>query len=166
MTTQIELDPFFGELTVSVDKDDSLVAVQGSAVPPATLWRRDGAKPDPYSPIGTRDGEHLVMRVAGEPARISPGRGRLSRRSYRVDVQHGDMSYRLVPSSHSTSDLMRNGARIGNLCADGEGGVAAQWQPDQRVTPMDASVGYLLAASFGTGAQNFLVTLFLALLHC
>lgn len=165
LAMQIETDELFGDLTVHVNPEDGCVEVGGTNIPSATLQRLDGAKPDPHSPIGTRDAEHLALRVAGTAARISPGAGRVSRRSYRVDVEHGEVRYRLVPDSFDTSKLLRNGTKIGRLCADAEGGVSAQWEQNRRVESQDATVGYLLAAAFGTGAQHFLMTVIEIFFH-
>jgi hypothetical protein len=158
MTAQTETDPRFGKLTVRIDDDDALVRVEGAVIPLAELRRQDDAAPDRYSPIGSRDGAHLVMCISGEPAQISPARGNLSRNSYRVDVHHGETHYRLIPTSELDSGLFRNGTRIATMYADGKR-VSAEWHKGQQVDPVDASVGYLLAASFGTGAQHILLTL-------
>jgi hypothetical protein len=156
---QTEVDAVFGEVRVRIDPHDARVRVEGDTVPAAELQRRPGAIPDLYSPIGTRDGARLTMYVAGEPVRVLPGRGHLTRSSYRVDVWHGATHYRLVPTGAHHSCLRRDGTSLGTLCADGEGGVSARWMPDQHVEPADASIGYLLAASFGTGGQHVLVSL-------
>jgi hypothetical protein len=160
MTVQTEVDPVFGDVRVRVEPHDALVRVEGLSVPSAELQRRPGAIPDPYSPIGTRDGARLALYVSGSPSRILPGKGHLTRGSYRVDVQHGTTRYRLVPNSGHHSALRRDGTWIGTLCADGDGGESARWLPDQCVEPTDASIGYLLAASFGTGGQHVLLSLF------
>jgi len=159
MTVQTEVDTVFGAVRVRIDPHDALVRVEGDTVPAAELRRRPGAIPDPYSPIGTRDGARLAMYVSGEPVRILPGKGQLTRGSYRVDVRHGTAYYRLTPTGAHHSGLRRDGSWLGTFCADGEGGVSARWLPDQRVDPVDASIGYLLAASFGTGGQHVLMSL-------
>ena len=37
--------------------------------------------------------------------------------------------------------------------------VSARWLPDQRVEPVDASICYRLAASFGTGGEHMVMSL-------
>jgi hypothetical protein len=158
MSAHTKTDSRFGKLTVRIDEDDALVRVEGALIPLAELRRLDDAVPDRYSSIGSRDGAHLALCISGEPAQIAPARGNLSRKSYRVDVRHGETHYRLVPTSRLDSGLFRGGTRIATMYADGKR-VSAEWHKGQRVDPVDASVGYLLAASFGTGAQHILITL-------
>ncbi|WP_234285273.1 hypothetical protein [Streptomyces venezuelae] len=87
-----------------------------------------------------------------EPATLTAARGRLLRRSYRVDAVVGGHRYRLVPSSHVDSRLTRDGRKLGTLESEGDGRVDADWEPDATPTPLDHAVGTALAAAFGTGA--------------
>lgn len=165
MQTNVEADEHFGEVTVQLNAADGMVEVSGAAIPSATLRRLDGATPHQHCPIGTRDGAHLDVRVAGIEAAILLPPGGLTRRSYRVDLRHGEVGYRLVPSTGEASTLLRDGSRIGLLTTDIHGGVSAEWNSPDQVDPRDAAVGYLLAASFGTGAQNALVSLLEIFFH-
>lgn len=165
MAVYTETDTLFGELTVQINQEDGLVVVSGSEIPTAALLRRDGATPDPHAPIRSRDATHLDLDVAGVASEVLPARGGLTRRSYRVDVQHDGASYRLVPSTRDKSTLLRNGTKLGRLWAVTDGGVLADWKPGAHVDPQDAAIGYLLAASFGTGAQHVVVSIVLGFLH-
>jgi len=91
--------------------------------------------------------------VDGEEATIAPGKGKLRRRSYRVDVRLAGTSYRLVPDSIPSSRLLRDGKHIGDFSSDGDRKVIAEWREGAAVEPLDAAVGYTLAAAFGTGGQ-------------
>ncbi|WP_306327169.1 hypothetical protein [Streptomyces venezuelae] len=141
MYIQIDLDGPAGTLRVS-----------GHGLPTVELLRAPGTRPDTHTPIGTRKPALLALTVDGEPATLTPARGRLLRRSYRVDAVAGGHRYRLVPSSHVDSRLTRDGHRLGTLESEGDGRVDADWAPDAAPTPLDHAVGTALAAAFGTGA--------------
>jgi hypothetical protein len=163
-------DELFGEVSLRIDRGAGLVEVWGATIPSASLWRQPTAKPDRFCAIGSRDGARLTLRVGGEECSIMPGRGGITRRSYRVDARVDGVVYRLVPDGSASSALRRDGRRIAEVIADHEGGVRAHWvtrrtatsgagaraRNDDRITPMDASVGYLLAAAYGTGAPRLL----------
>ncbi|GAA4908705.1 hypothetical protein ACFPM3_12405 [Streptomyces coeruleoprunus] len=140
------------EPTVALDHEAGTLDVTGPDLPPVRLVRGSGTEASPHIPIGTRDAALLTLTVDGTPARIAPARGRLSRRSYRVDVTLDDgTAYRLVPCSYGESRLLRDGHRLGLLDSSGDGVVGAEWH--EEVTPLDVAVGTTLAAAFGTGAQ-------------
>jgi hypothetical protein len=163
-----ERDPAFGEVKIRIDSESGLVDVRGPAIPAASLQRGTGPGTDAGSRIGSRDQRDLCLLVGGAEARIAPAPGRLSRRSYRVDALVNGVRFRLVPDAPSRSALYRDGRRLGRFWADDSGGVGAEWSdgrvaPDgwgleirrrdrQEVEPLDAAVGYLLAAAYGTGA--------------
>ncbi|MEH6377095.1 hypothetical protein V7793_22575, partial [Streptomyces sp. KLMMK] len=147
------LDDRFGEITVLLDSDEGRVEVLGDAVPPAVLERAAGAQTDVHVPVGTRNGAHLTMAVGAEAVRLVPGRGRLSRRSYAVKAVLDGVAYRLVPDSLDGSRLLKDGRHIGDFSSGGDGRVLAGWKEGADVAPADASVGYALAAAFGTGGQ-------------
>ncbi|MET9954812.1 hypothetical protein ABZ135_25150 [Streptomyces sp. NPDC006339] len=140
MYVQIDLDGPAGTLRVS-----------GHGLPTVELLRSPGAAPDPLVPLGTRDPARLTLTVDGAPARIRPAKGRLSRRSYRVDAIVSGTRYRLVPCSYGESRLTRDGRPLGTLESTGDGRVDADWAPG--ATPLDQALGTALAAAFGTGAQ-------------
>ncbi|MFF1507227.1 hypothetical protein [Streptomyces sp. NPDC058326] len=148
MTTvyvQIDLDGPAGTLRVS-----------GHELPTVELVRAPGTRPDAHTPIGTRKAALLALTVDGEPAGLKAARGRLLRRSYRVDVRTGGARYRLVPCDHDQSRLTRNGRRIGILLCSGDGRVIDTWEPG--ATPLDIALGNTLAAAFGTGAAPWYET--------
>ncbi|MEU1817988.1 hypothetical protein ABZ543_22755 [Streptomyces roseifaciens] len=146
-------DDLFGEITVLLNDEEGWVEVLGDAIPPAALDRAAGARTDAHVPIGTRKGADLTMTVDGDAVRLAPGKGRLSRRSYAVDVTRDGVAYRLVPDSLDGSRLLKNGKHIGDFSSGGDGRVLAGWKKGADVSPADASVGYALAAAFGTGGQ-------------
>lgn len=142
----MEFDPVAGAVTVS---GDGLRRVE---------LRRTGGEPDAHTPVGTRAADRPALTVDGEPAGLDPAGGRLTRRSYRVDAVCGAVRYRLVPDSPAGSRLLREGRRLGTLQCDGDGRVDAEWREGAKVPPLDVSVGYALAAAFGTGAQPMWMT--------
>ncbi|MEU1281081.1 hypothetical protein [Streptomyces sp. NPDC005805] len=127
--------------------------VEGDAVPRVEITRAPESEQDEHIPIGTRAPEHLTLTVDGAEAALRPAKGRLSRRSYRVDATYDGAAYRLRPDSVPDSRLTRDGVRLGALTSTGDGRVDAEWRPEAKVRPVDAAVGYALAAAFGTGAQ-------------
>ncbi|MFF5423754.1 MULTISPECIES: hypothetical protein [unclassified Streptomyces] len=145
MYVQIDLDGPAGTLRVS-----------GHGLPTVELVRAPGTEPDAHTPIGTRKAALLRLTVDGEPAVIRPARGRLLRRSYRVDVRTGGSRYRLVPTSYDSSRLTRDGQRAGSLICSGDGRVIDTWEDG--ATPRDIAVGTALAAAFGTGAAPWFET--------
>ncbi|MET9433969.1 hypothetical protein [Streptomyces sp. NPDC006551] len=142
MYVQIDLDGPAGTLRVT-----------GHDLPTVELVRAPGATVNRLVPIGTRDRAALTLTVDGRPARIRPARGRLLRRSYRVDVRVDGTRYRLVPCSYAESRLTRDGRRLGRLESSGDGTVDADWETGAGVRPRDIAVGTALAAAFGTGAS-------------
>ncbi|MFJ3584672.1 hypothetical protein ACIPPS_20940 [Streptomyces sp. NPDC090127] len=141
MYVQIDLDGPAGTLRVS-----------GYGLPTVELVRAPGDEPDPLIPIGTRAAGRLALTVDGAPARIRPGRGRLLRRSYRVDARVAGARYRLVPCSYAESRLLRDGRPLGTLQSTGDGTVDPDWAAGTAPEPLDRAVGTALAAAFGTGA--------------
>ncbi|MDV5146747.1 hypothetical protein R1T08_21785 [Streptomyces sp. SBC-4] len=146
MYVQIDLEGPAGTLRVS-----------GHGLPTVELVRAPGTDPDAHTPIGTRKPALLALTVDGEPAVIKPARGRLLRRSYRVDVRCGGVRYRLVPCGYVDSRFTRDGRRIGILTSSGDGKVIDEWDGDP--TPHDLALGTALAAAFGTGASPWWETL-------
>ncbi|MEU2116807.1 hypothetical protein ABZ567_14415 [Streptomyces sp. NPDC016459] len=145
MYVQIDLDAPAGTLRVS-----------GYGLPTVELVRAAGTRPDAHTPIGTRRAALLALTVDGEPATVRPARGRLLRRSYRVDVRTGGTRYRLIPCGYTESRLTRGRRRIGTLLSTGDGRVVDTWEPG--ATPRDIALGTALAAAFGTGAAPWFET--------
>lgn len=147
-------DRVFGRVRLDLDADAGLLTVRGDRVATAELRRAPGAPAAGHVPIGTRAGAYLHLSVDGRPAHLTPGQGRLTRRSHRVEVIYGGAVYRLLPDSPNGSRLVKEGRRIADFSSDGTGHVWADWHPD--VAPPlreDAAIGYTLAAAFGTGAE-------------
>ncbi|MFF8275347.1 hypothetical protein ACF05T_04385 [Streptomyces lateritius] len=145
MYAQIDLDGPAGTLRVS-----------GYGMPTVELVRAPGATVNRLVPIGTRRPAQLTLTVDGAPAPIRPARGRLLRRSYRVDARIQGTRYRLMPYAYDRSRLTRDGRRIGALSSTGNGRVDADWTAG--ASPRDIAVGTALAAAFGTGAAPWFET--------
>ncbi|WP_308402687.1 hypothetical protein [Streptomyces sp. AC550_RSS872] len=143
----------FGTITVRLDMKAGEVTVEGESVPRIELLRAEGTEADDHIPIGTRDASLLTLTVDGEEAVLDPAKGRLTRRSYRVDVRHADHTWRLVPDSIPGSRLLRDEEHIGDFSSDGDGRVIAEWREDAEPEALDTAIGHALAAAFGTGAQ-------------
>ncbi len=146
-------DDHFGAMTVRLDTALGEVTVEGDAVPRVELRRVEGAETDDHVPVGTRDGNRLTLTVDGEEAVLAPSKGRLTRRSFAVDVRYAEHAWRLVPDSVAGSRLLRDGKRLGDFCSQGDGRVLAEWREGARPEALDAALGYALAAAFGTGAH-------------
>lgn len=149
-------DHRYGPIMVTVTAQRSVV-LEGDNVPLVRIGRTEGARTHATVPVGTRRPEDLTMTLDGQPARLSPARGRLSRRSYRIDVTHEGAHYRLQPISLAGSRLRRDGRPLGELFWLDDDRFA-EWEPSADLRPSDAALGYALAASFGTGAQPFWMT--------
>lgn len=146
-------DDLFGELSVRLDTEQGEVTVAGNAVPRIVLRRDAETEAEDHIPIGTRKRGRVTLDVDGQEAVVRPAKGRLTRRSYRVDVRHAGHAYRLLPDSIAGSRLLKDRKHIGDFSSDGDGHVLAEWKEGARVEPADAALGYALAAAFGTGAQ-------------
>ncbi|MFE5792705.1 hypothetical protein ACFQ8C_09015 [Streptomyces sp. NPDC056503] len=149
------------DVQIALDGPAGTLLVSGTGLPVVELVRAAGTPADEHTPIGTRKAALLTLTVDGAPAVVRPSRGRLLRRSYRVDVHTGGLRYRLVPCSHGESRLSRDGRRIGTLSSSGDGRVTDEWDagPGTVPTPLDLAVGTALAAAFGTGAAPWWETL-------
>ncbi|MEV5851844.1 hypothetical protein [Streptomyces anulatus] len=147
-------DDHHGDILVELTGENGeMLVVSGERIPRVVLTRAPGAEVDDHIVIGTRDPRHLTLTVDGREATITPGKGKLRRRSYRVDVRCAGTSYRLVPDSIPSSRLTRDGKHIGDFSSDGDRRVLAEWRSGAAVEPADAAIGYALAAAFGTGGQ-------------
>ncbi|MER7882416.1 hypothetical protein ABTY35_06205 [Streptomyces fimicarius] len=147
-------DDHHGDILVELTGEQGeILIVSGEGIPRVVLTRAPGAEPDAHIVIGTRDPRRLTLTVDGRDATIKPRKGRLRRRSYRVDVRCAGTSYRLVPDSIASSRLTRDGRHIGDFSSNGDRRVIAEWRDGAAVEPLDAAIGYALAAAFGTGGQ-------------
>ncbi|MFF3325678.1 hypothetical protein [Streptomyces sp. NPDC002889] len=151
-TPAAQQDDLFGEITVRPDNQESLV-VEGERIPRIEVHRAPGSQKDDQVAIGTRDPRHLTMTVNGAQVALRPAKGRLSRRSYRIEVEYDGTVWVLLPDSIPGSRLTRDGSHLGDFSSEGDGRVIAEWRAEAEVHPLDASVGYALAAAFGTGGQ-------------
>jgi hypothetical protein len=153
-------DPLHGVVIVNTDIEKGWVEVAGDGFPAVHLRRSEAAEVSPYVPIGTRDAAHLTLTVDGTPAALSPGRGRFTRDSFRVDVRLDGVHYRFQPADEDGSRLLRDGQRLGELMLEPETvELMAVWSPGADVRPRDAAIGYALATAFGTGAESTLTML-------
>ncbi|MGW7415645.1 hypothetical protein [Streptomyces sp. NPDC054863] len=146
------VDTLFGEIAVRLDGQDRLT-VEGEQIPAVVLERDPASETDPLIAIGTRDPAALTMYIDGTEAKVTPAKGKLRRQTYRIDVEHDGVHYRLEPASVPSSKLTRDGTYLGDFSSDGDETVIAEWREDAEVRPADASVGYALASAFGTGGQ-------------
>ncbi|MEV7911489.1 hypothetical protein [Streptomyces griseus] len=147
-------DDHHGDILVELTGEQGeMLIVSGEGIPRVVLTRAPGAEADDHIVIGTRDPRRLTLTVDGRDATIKPGKGKLRRRSYRVDVRCAGTSYRLVPDSIPSSRLTRDGKHIGDFSSDGDRRVIAEWRDGAAIEPLDAAIGYALAAAFGTGGQ-------------
>ncbi|MER6698164.1 hypothetical protein ABT289_13395 [Streptomyces fimicarius] len=147
-------DDHHGDILVELTGEQAeILIVSGEGIPRVVLTRAPGAEADAHTVIGTRAPRRLTLTVDGRDATIKPGKGKLRRRSYRVDVRCAGTSYRLVPDSIASSRLTRDGRHIGDFSSNGDRRVIAEWRDGAAVEPLDAAIGYALAAAFGTGGQ-------------
>ncbi|MGW7451081.1 hypothetical protein [Streptomyces sp. NPDC054787] len=152
-------DPLFGAVRIELDHEAGTLRVSGDVLPPVEMRRAPHTVPESHVPIGTRDPEHLTLLVDGAEETLRPSKGYLTRRSYRVEVVSGARKcrYQLVPNSLGTSRLTRDERLLGVFTSSGDGHVSADWEEagesERARDPYDASVGYGLAAAFGTGAE-------------
>ncbi|MFJ8254947.1 hypothetical protein [Streptomyces sp. NPDC094466] len=147
----VEDDHHGGIVVELTGKHGEMLVVSGQGIPRVVLTRAPGTEIDDHIAIGTRDPRRLTLTVDGREATIRPGKGKLRRRSYRVDVRCAGTSYRLVPDSIPSSRLTRAGKHLGDFSSDGDRRVIAEWRAGAAVEPADAAIGYALAAAFGTG---------------
>ncbi|WP_246212967.1 hypothetical protein [Streptomyces abyssomicinicus] len=146
-------DPIFGAFAVCLDDATGELRLVGEALPEVVVRRAQGTQLEVHVPIGSRDADRLTMTIGGSAARLAPAKGFLTRTSYRVDVHHDKVHYRLIPVTLGESRLLRDGVALGVFTSTGDGAVTAEWQDAAGQEPQDAAVGYSLAASFGTGAE-------------
>ncbi|MFG2976203.1 hypothetical protein ACGFYY_24885 [Streptomyces sp. NPDC048331] len=152
-------DPLFGTVRIELDHEAGTLGVSGDGLPPVDIRRVPDTVPVSHVPIGTRDPEQLTLLVDGAAETLLPAKGFLTRRSYRVEVVSGARKcrYLLVPDSIGTSRLLRDERLLGVFSSTGDGYVSAEWEvvgeTEPAHEPYDASVGYALAAAFGTGAE-------------
>ncbi|MFC4516395.1 MULTISPECIES: hypothetical protein [Streptomyces] len=144
-------DPLYGSIAVSFNREGGVVDVFNPDIPRVRIARSWQAKRNKDVPIGTRDAKELTISVEDTPAVIKPNAARTSRRFHDVSVQCTDVTYQYVTDTLRWSRLLRNGVCVGRFRTRISARVLAQWEPTAETRPLDASVGYALAAAFGTG---------------
>lgn len=147
-------DSKFGELGIQLNRSKGLLAIEGHNLPPSpsSLRRFGTAAVEDWIPIGTRDGKSLELIVDGSTAKISPSKGGLSRRSFKVDAEFAGVAYRMMPNAILGSKLLKDRNHLGDFTYI-DWVVSVEWRDDVAISPTDAVIGYLLAAAFGTGAE-------------
>ncbi|MEU8381942.1 hypothetical protein [Streptosporangium sp. NPDC048865] len=145
-------DAAVGELTLTLDRDGGTVRVEGDAVPTVVVRRSAEAVTQRHVPIGTRGADQLTMTLDGAAVRLRPGPGRVTRHSYRAEVDHKEILYTFIPTSEESSSLFRGEDHLGNFTTITDGEVRAEWVAAPE--PEEAAIGYALAVSFGSGAEH------------
>ncbi|NEE10246.1 hypothetical protein G3M58_27825, partial [Streptomyces sp. SID7499] len=75
-------DDHHGDILVELTGEHGeMLVVSGERIPRVVLTRAPGAEVDDHIVIGTRDPRHLTLTVDGREATITPGKGKLRRRS-------------------------------------------------------------------------------------
>ncbi|WP_329079558.1 hypothetical protein [Streptosporangium sp. NBC_01469] len=151
-------DATVGELTLTLDRDGGTMRVEGDAIPAVVVRRSAEAVAQPHIPIGTRGPEHLTMTLDGTEIPLRPAPGRVTRHSYRAEVDHAGSTYTLVPISEVSSGLFRGKHGLGEFTTLADGEVRAEWIAPP--SPEEAAIGYALAACFGSGAEHPLLAFF------
>ncbi|MGW1145409.1 hypothetical protein ACWD6I_10195 [Streptomyces sp. NPDC002454] len=145
-------DLLFGEIAVRIEGQER-VTVSGANIPTAVLERDPSCEVDPQIAIGTRDAAHLTLTLDGAPVALRPGKGRFRRSTYRVRTSHQGVTHVLVPDSIPSSRFTRDKVHLADFSNDGDEIVIVEWREGASPEPVDAALGYLLAAAFGTGGS-------------
>jgi hypothetical protein len=139
---------------VSVLDREVSATVGGDAT--VVLRRTSGDDGRPGVPIGTRDAEDLELSVDGVVAPMTLGKGRLSRRSFRVSVRVGDEDLVFMPVTDHESALSRDGAELTRYHVDELGHAQIFEDGAQTPTATESALGVALAAAFGCGGRHLL----------
>ncbi|WP_440099332.1 hypothetical protein [Streptosporangium sp. H16] len=150
-------DAVVGELTLTLDRDAGTMRVEGDAIPTVVVRRSAEAVAQRHVPIGTRGPDQLTMTLDGAPVPLRPGPGRVTRHSYRAEVEHAGTTYTLIPTSEVSSGLFRGEHGLGEFTTLADGEVRAEWVASP--SPEEAAIGYALAACFGSGAEHALLAI-------
>ncbi|MGC7102608.1 hypothetical protein ACPZ19_48755 [Amycolatopsis lurida] len=145
-------DVHYGVLTIDVSAERGVVEVSGEQVPTVVIRRSPDAEASKYIPIGTRNATHLSMSVGGVAAELRPGKGRLTRRSYRIELTVAGTEYKSTPGPDEDAVLSRDGVKLGSFELDeADGEFTVHWLTEgDEVQPSDAAIGYALSAAFRT----------------
>lgn len=137
----------------------------------AASIERVGPRTRKNVPIGTREGKCIVARVNDREIKISPGSGRLFKRTFRISVEIDDRNLSFRPSTIDTAMFINGKSyeiekNFCDLTARTDGEIEVVWAVPQTIkvlnktteppvpTTEDLLIGYALAAAFGTGALS------------
>lgn len=165
MRTEFVDDEAAGRLEVAIDADLGVVTVSGPGIPTATITRAEGAATRRWVPIRSRDADALTLRMDDSVLPLRPSRGRVSRRSFRVDVVMAGSTYILTPCRRNASRFLRAQEPLAVLTAHSENACAeAEWTSE--ATGAEVALAYVLAAAFGVGAAHVVEVVIQAALDC
>lgn len=157
---------------IVVDRADSSVTTYPEGDESVVVHiERVGPRTRKNVPIGTRSGECIAARVGDRAITVSPGSGRLFKRTYRISVALDDRIVSFRPSTVDTVTFIDGRPHeieksFCDLTAAADGTIDVTWAVPQTVrilgktieppipTTEDLLVGYALAAAFGTGALS------------
>lgn len=174
MPVQEITDSRFGAIVIERVDNGRTVRVSAEAIPTGSITRTGGARMRDDVPIGTRNPRYLRLEIDGRTYDVRPAAGRLTRRSYRIAIAGHGRSWLFAPATRHGHRLLRSEpatarAEIAVVTAD-RATIAARWSdvshtgdPSEEplgITAEDCTLGYLLAASFGTGAQSLPMAIF------
>ncbi|WP_025352319.1 hypothetical protein [Nocardia nova] len=148
-------------VTARLASDDSVVV---------TIERR-GPRTRKNVPIGTRAPHALTARVNEREITVTPGRGTIFKRTYRILVDTGDRFLSIRPKTIDTCEFVAGRPHetektFGELRALPDGRIDISWAATTTIpvlgktvvppepTAEDVLIGCALAAAFGTGALS------------
>lgn len=163
MRTESVDDEAAGRLEVAIDADLGVVTVSGPGIPTATITRAEGAATRRWVPIRSRDADALVLRLDDSVLPLRPSRGRVLRRSFRVDTVMAGSTYTLTPCKRNASRFLKAREPLAVLTAYSENACAeAEWT--SQASGAEVALAYALAAAFGVGAAHVVAVVFQAVL--
>lgn len=126
-----------------------LVEASGERIPTVAIRRAPDAELNKFVPIGTRKAAQLTMTVDGAEADLRPGPGKLTRRSYRIELSLADAHYTFTPDADDDMRLARGGNDLASFSMTDDGEFEVHWRAEHS-QPADAAIGYALSAAFRT----------------
>jgi hypothetical protein len=158
MPIRVQLDSHYG-LIVLNRSDDGHVVVSGELIPTASIERIDG-----------EDGRHSRLILDEERYDLLVSGGGFWRRARRAEVAGPTERWVFVAATRRSHRLARGprgteSNEVGRLSA-AEQSVTAKWRhvpggaADLQPSPKECAMGYLLAASYGTGSALTLMAIF------
>ncbi|MFC9892732.1 hypothetical protein ACFVMC_03475 [Nocardia sp. NPDC127579] len=160
----------FGNVIVD-RKEDRITTRLESGESTVVSIERVGPRTRKNVPLGTRDTNRIVARVDDREIKVSPGMGRLLKRTFRIVVRIDDRYLSFRPSTIDTVMFINGKSyeiekHFCDLTARVDGTVDVLWAVPQTVELLgktveppipsteDLLIGYALAAAFGTGALS------------